>query len=209
MKQVKRMPENQSTKIALLDSAQQLFAQQGFDGTSVRDIATQADANLGAVTYHFGTKLELYHAVIDRVSQPIRDRLSTPVPITGSALDGIETFFRATFAFLGETPDIPRLILQQLVTQRPLPPAAQATLRMNLARICELIKAGQKDGTIRDGDPPLMALSFLGTPLFLAIYRRALKETIDFDQDDPETRRLLTDTIVTFVRSGLAAEGCQ
>lgn len=203
MKQVIRSYESDSTRESLIDTGRQLFAKHGFKGTSVRAIAGAADVNLGAVTYHFGSKLELYHAVIERVTAPIRERMSAPLPVTGSALDGIETFFRATFAFIAENPDVPRLVLQQLVTEEPLPPAVHETLNAHLTRITELIDMGQADGTIRAGEPLLLALSFLGTPMFLAIYRRALKEALAFDQDDPETRKQLTETVVQFVRAGL------
>ena len=48
----------------LLLAARDLFAQHGYDGTSVRDITARAKANLGAITYYFGSKEALFYAVI-------------------------------------------------------------------------------------------------------------------------------------------------
>jgi AcrR family transcriptional regulator len=50
----------ESTRQALLDAAGPLFAQKGFDGTSIRAIAEAAKANIAAVNYHFGSKENLY-----------------------------------------------------------------------------------------------------------------------------------------------------
>ena len=50
----------------LLDSAEQLFADHGFEGTSVRDIAADAGCNIAAVNYHFGGKEKLYRKVFQR-----------------------------------------------------------------------------------------------------------------------------------------------
>ncbi|UCE99738.1 MAG: TetR/AcrR family transcriptional regulator, partial [Planctomycetota bacterium] len=50
----------------LLDAAEQLFAQKGFNGTSIRHITTKASTNIAAVNYHFGGKEKLYIEVFQR-----------------------------------------------------------------------------------------------------------------------------------------------
>jgi AcrR family transcriptional regulator len=50
----------------ILDHAEELFAERGFFGASVRDITEQAGVRLAAVNYHFGTKEELFRDVILR-----------------------------------------------------------------------------------------------------------------------------------------------
>ena len=59
------------TRTRILDAAEHLFAERGFNGTSVRAITDLAGANLAAVGYHFGSKAELLAAVIRRVTEPI------------------------------------------------------------------------------------------------------------------------------------------
>jgi AcrR family transcriptional regulator len=54
------------TRERILDTAEQLFMNHGFDGTSMRQITTGAGVNLAAVNYHFGTKEELMRAVFRR-----------------------------------------------------------------------------------------------------------------------------------------------
>lgn len=58
------MPKNpQPTKDRILTSAERLFAENGFDGVSMREIAADADTQLALIHYHFGTKLDLYRAI--------------------------------------------------------------------------------------------------------------------------------------------------
>jgi AcrR family transcriptional regulator len=53
--------EAHETRERLLDSAEELFARQGFDGTTIRDLITLAGCkNIAAVNYYFGDKKELY-----------------------------------------------------------------------------------------------------------------------------------------------------
>lgn len=60
------MPTPSDTKEKILEAAESLFAEDGFDGTSLRAITTEAGVNLAAVNYHFGTKEALLSAVLER-----------------------------------------------------------------------------------------------------------------------------------------------
>lgn len=66
-----------STKSRILDAAEQLFAERGFDAASLRAITGKAGVNLSAVNYHFQSKEALIRAVLARRVQPItRQRLA-------------------------------------------------------------------------------------------------------------------------------------
>ncbi len=66
-----------STKNKILDAAESLFADKGFNGTSLREITSQAEVNLAAVNYHFGSKKELIKAVMSRYMNELSPRLET------------------------------------------------------------------------------------------------------------------------------------
>jgi AcrR family transcriptional regulator len=55
-----------STKDRILGAAEELFAQQGFAGTSLREVTSRADVNIAAVNYHFGSKDNLINEVFRR-----------------------------------------------------------------------------------------------------------------------------------------------
>src|ERR1700682_6647964 len=60
-----------TTKARILDAAEALFMEHGFEATSLRTITAAAGANLAAVNYHFGTKEELFEAVLARRLDPM------------------------------------------------------------------------------------------------------------------------------------------
>jgi AcrR family transcriptional regulator len=62
-----------SARTRLLDAAEKLFADFGFNGVSVRQIVERAHANLGAIPYHFGTKENLFKQVLLRRAIPLRE----------------------------------------------------------------------------------------------------------------------------------------
>ncbi len=55
-----------STKDRILHAAEELFAQQGFASTSLRQVTSRADVNIAAVNYHFGSKDNLVNEVFRR-----------------------------------------------------------------------------------------------------------------------------------------------
>ena len=61
----------EQTRAALIGSALTLFGRQGFDGTSTREIAALARANIGSIAYHFGGKEGLRLAVADHIVETI------------------------------------------------------------------------------------------------------------------------------------------
>ena len=63
-----------ATKDRILDAAETLFMEHGFEATSLRALTAAADVNLAAVNYHFGTKEELFQAVLTRRLDPMNQQ---------------------------------------------------------------------------------------------------------------------------------------
>jgi AcrR family transcriptional regulator len=62
------------TKQKIMDAAVRVFAEQGYGGTSLRHIIAEAQVNLAAIHYHFGSKEELLDAVIAQRLKPVNEQ---------------------------------------------------------------------------------------------------------------------------------------
>lgn len=198
------MNHQPNTRTALLAAGRELFAAHGYRGASIRAITRKAGANLGAVTYHFGSKEALYGAVLASVVEPFRNHLLEVAGRAGAPLERIERLVRAFFTYLQEHPELPALMVQHLASSGPFPDTARRMLEANLRMMSQIIAAGQHEGSIRQGDPRLMALSIVAQPIWLTLVRRLLREAIGFDQQDPRMRTALVDSVLDFVRAALA-----
>ncbi|MEM1376446.1 MAG: CerR family C-terminal domain-containing protein [Pseudomonadota bacterium] len=67
-------PRTDKTRLALIQVGMRLGAQFGFENTSVRKIAEEANVNLAAINYHFGGKEGLREAIIDEIGKHMRER---------------------------------------------------------------------------------------------------------------------------------------
>jgi AcrR family transcriptional regulator len=131
------LPESRTaeTKERILDAADRLFAERGFHGTALRAVASAARVNLAAAHYHFGSKQELFHAVVARRIAPINEerlkRLEAleaseptgPLPLEALLAAFIEPAIRAGLAgselrhvvgrIYSEPPDIVRPLIEE------------------------------------------------------------------------------------------------
>jgi AcrR family transcriptional regulator len=194
------MDANDPVRARLLATARDLFSAKGFEETSVREITAAAGANLGAITYHFGSKEALYLASIESVADPLVDAVAAASMRSGSAVDRLEAVVRAVLGHLSSNSGAPRILLRELAGDRPIPAPMASAMRRNLGVLMQVITDGQREGTIRSGDPVLLALSVVAQPFFISVAGRLIREAFDVDRDDPAIRDRVVEHVVESVR---------
>ncbi len=199
------MNRTQPVAERLVTAARELFTRKGFEETSVREITTRANANLGAITYYFGSKEALFHAAIESVVEPLVLTVAAAAEGGGSALDRIERIVRAFLAHVEQNPWAPAVLLRELSSDRPIPPPIRHGMQRNLGTLARTIAAGQEEGSIRAGDPLLLALSVVAQPFFFTVAARLLREAFGLDRSDRAVYARATEHIAMGVRRYLAA----
>jgi AcrR family transcriptional regulator len=133
---------DQSARYRILEAAERLFAERGFDRTSTASIAAAASVPHGLIFYHFKTKMDLLLAVVrDRELLVLDDLL--PAPTAGADLtQAVAETWASLSAALGRPSIVRRIIFQELaahpeVRQRALDLHDQisAVVSRHLARI--------------------------------------------------------------------------
>jgi len=192
------------TRAALMAAGRHAFAGRGFDGASVRDITREAGVNLGAITYHFGSKRALYEAVLTSGLTPMVERVGTVAMGPGTPLDRLDAVVDVFFDHMGANPDLPRLLLQEVAAGKQPPAAVVAILQKNAAYLVRIVSEGWADGSVRRGHPVLTALSVVAQPIYMTVMAPMLREVGGVDLADPGTRRSAAEHVKRFVRTGLS-----
>ncbi len=193
----------EGTPAALLAAGRKLFARYGYEGASVRAITAEAGANLGAITYHFGSKKALYNRVVEACVTPLATRVEAALASPGSVLDRLERVVGAYFDHFGENPDLPQLMLQEIVLGGGPPEAAGPTMRRIYGMIQRAIQEGQAAGEIRAGDPVLLGITLISQPIFPMLVREPVRMLTRLDMRDPATRERVAAHVATVVRAAL------
>ena len=187
--------------------ARHLFAERGYQGASVRAITQAAHANLGAITYHFGTKETLYGAVLESVFGELADRLEAAAGSPGTAPDRLWAVVTALFTFFQEAPDAPNLMLHQLATGAGLPPAVLPFLRRNLAAIRRVVTDGVAAGELRPVEPTLVAFSIISQAVLFSIAGREIPAILGGAADHSRFAARVEQHVAEVVARFVAKEG--
>jgi AcrR family transcriptional regulator len=117
------MGREPDTRERLLDVAEKLFSEQGYEATSGRQITLEANANIAAIHYHFGGKKELLGAVLTRRQEPItRARLERlealqADPVNPASVEDILAAFLEPALFRARSPENPTARISKLVSR--------------------------------------------------------------------------------------------
>lgn len=154
-------------QLQIIETSERLFAQKGFDATSVRDIAEEAGINVAMISYYFGSKEKLMEAVFEakigkvqmRVEALLKDESLLPFEKMYTLIDEhIERVMHSQHFYR-------IMISEQLTNKNPaiLQTVKQLKVR-NAELISEIINEGQQKGFFKKKvDVVLMLNTLLGT----------------------------------------------
>jgi len=198
------------TRERLLDAAEQLFAENGFAATSVRDITTAAASNIAAVNYHFGGKHNLYNEVFRRRMAAMREQRIASIRQSRAEDASLEAVLQAfATAFLQPLVDrgSGRLLLE-LITRELLDP--QLPHELFLAEVVGPIQEALAEAIVAatpelgPGPARLCVISIAGQLLQVAHRLRRSELAAGWGAELPPLPEMV-DQIVRFSAAGVRA----
>ncbi len=157
-----------SSKEAIYTSAIELFSKRGFDGVSIRDIATLAKVHFASIRYHFGDKEDLYNACISKHGE---SRLVSAKRFLGAEPKSVEDMrlrlgyaIEDVFRIHNENPFLTKLLLLEIESTDPrADPVLKKTMVEMTATFAQFFKSCQKRKFFRSNlDPVFITQSLMG-----------------------------------------------
>jgi len=186
--------ERNATKQALIEAAGELFADLGFEGTSIRAITDKAGANVAAISYHFGGKEELYvqtvvYLIRCDTSKPVRTFLEQAGPEVdmSDVRKVIHTAAKESLAVM-VSPDHPpwHSKLLHRITFEPctarVEQCVDQTFRPDVADLMKLARLARPH--MSDHDARLWAFAFMGQVSFYLFVRSPVLRELGREEYD-------------------------
>lgn len=122
---VERIRNPERSRAAILDAAERLFADQGYDATSLTQVGAAAGVSRGTPGYFFGSKAELYRTVLDRSFAEVREAVRAGRARALASQESSEAILAGAvsdyFDFLSARPNFVRLIEREALNGGRLP----------------------------------------------------------------------------------------
>ena len=158
-----RKEQKEKRREEILAAGLDLFVRKGYAATKTQDISQAAGMSEGLLFHYFESKEKLYEELIKIGISGPRSVLSG---IEGEPLEFFQTAAREIFRYLKTNPFVAKMFV--LMAQAAINEAAPDSVKTLLAGIDNItpsakkIRRGQKNGTIRQGDPVALAAAFWG-----------------------------------------------
>jgi AcrR family transcriptional regulator len=202
-------------KQQIIEAAIELFAQKGFEGTSIRDLAAKADVNVAMVNYYFGSKEKLFEALVEVKAASARGTLEEL--LNDKTLTSIEKIDKIVDSYIDRLFShrmFHRLIHQELIMNQreALQDSITTLLLPNSLYIKSIINEGIENGQFKQVDVLLTMVSLMGTINQLLLSKKyCLKLLNKGDEyvpyDDPEFRQRVSVHLKGLMRAHLLIGG--
>lgn len=159
---------DQNTRDAILEASMRLFAQRGYHGTSVAQIAKATGLTKGALYWYFKGKEDLFLTVLDCIKQNWHKKITSRVEASSGVIEKLGQLFEATAEMVAaeDNPCTMHLFLVSAGAQpemKEFEKAIKSAYSEHVEFIAETIRTGQEEGEIRkDIDADSAALGIIG-----------------------------------------------
>ncbi|MMZ62743.1 HTH-type transcriptional repressor NicS [compost metagenome] len=136
-------------KIRILKSAKRLFAKQGFEGTSVRQICEEAGANVALVSYHFGGKEKVFQAIFEHFFPGTPEAFKENEAILTDPVEGLRLVAGEIVKFTIQEKELSDIVQQELTLQSPRLGVVFSFLNPVWLTVKDLLVRGKARGDFR------------------------------------------------------------
>ena len=197
------------TREAVLDAAEQLFADRGYDATSLTDVGAVAGVSRGTPGYFFGAKEQLYRAVLERCLERVRAAVRSGRERALASREPPEIVLAGAvgeyFDFISANPEFVRLLEREALDGgrqlAQLPPHLEAAQEALGAIVTELALDPADDAEAQQ-----LLISMLALSWFHVVHGPTVLRALGIEASDPEFRAERRRHVVQLVVQGLRGQ---
>jgi TetR/AcrR family transcriptional regulator len=161
--------KREDTLRRILAAAKDVFAEKGFEGARVDQIARRAGVNKATLYYHIGDKKALYAETIHDVVGTASVNLAKGIVQSPSPQDKIRTYIKTLAATFDENPQMPRIMMREIASGgQNLPEVFFKDLLSIITTLTGIIQEGKDKGVFTDTLPLLVHFMTIGA---IVIYK--------------------------------------
>ncbi len=181
------MTEFNDKQLEILQVAERLFAEDGFDGTSIRTIAREANVNIAMISYYFGSKEKLLEALIVHRTSGMKMQLENIFNDDLSPVEKLDRLIELYISRIDKNKCMYQILHFELSTKKRIMDMKAFTdiKRENLEIFRRFIEEGQKNGIFKqDINTVLIPSTIMGTLVNFQMNRVFYEQVLGLDTDE-------------------------
>lgn len=191
-----------TTKGRIERVARRVFARNGFDGASIRQIVTEARVTKPVLYYYFKNKRDLYLNLLEEAVAPLCDELERVASGDGAPCDRITQIIAAVHRFLQERPDEFRLLHRAVERREPeVQIIAQKYFRRNFRAISGILQEGVNRGDFRSVNVPQATFSIIAILIYFLTREHVIDEVLGKKRGAEDLRASLAEHVLSLLRA--------
>lgn len=197
------------TKRRLLQTAIRLFSEKGYHGVSVDEIVAKAKSNKRMVYHYYGSKNDIYLAVLMEVLGRLESTEFQAVVAKGRVDQQLRDLLLAYFKFLDANPEFYRLLLWENLEhgRRMARSAAKLSKNPFMERFRVIIEEGVRQGIFRQpADIKHLLVNFIGLCFIYYSNRYSLEISLGLDMKSQRVREMRVTQVIDLAFHGLLAK---
>ena len=188
------MKKSDITKRNILTAAEEAFAEKGYYGARVDEIAGKAAVNKRMIYAHYGNKENLYIAVLDEVYRRMAEEEAAFINSHMDCAEAVNEIIAHYFRFLSSNPSFVKIVMWENLNEAVYFQKSQARFMKTtaMALLGEKIRQGVEKGIFKENiDIPetVMTINMMCFSYFSNIYTMAQLMQIDFHGEEAQSRR--------------------
>ena len=167
------------TKRKIFETSMKLFAEKGYDATSIEEITATVGVAKGTLYYHFSSKEEIFNFLVEEGVKLLQNSVDIKTAKYANYIDKIKAIILIQIKIVVKYEDLITILLSQFWGHGARNEKCKDSILSYINKIEKIVKEGIKQGEIKDGNPKVIASEIYGMICSCLVYKARNEEKID------------------------------
>ena len=159
------------TKRKIFEASMKLFAEKGYDATSIEEITATVGVAKGTLYYHFSSKEEIFNFLVEEGIKLLQNSIDIKTSKLPNYIDKLKAIILIQIKMVVKYEDIITILLTQFLGKKARNQKCQKLVYEYINKIEEIVKEGIKKGQIKQGNSQAIASEIYGWICSSLVYK--------------------------------------
>ena len=184
------------TKRKIFETSMKLFADKGYDATSVEEITATVGVAKGTLYYHFSSKEEIFNFLVEEGMKLLHNSVEIKTENLTDSIEKIRAVVRIQLKVMSKYDEFITILLSQIWGSEPRHQQFRSYIYKYINVVEGFIKEGIENGTFVECDTRLVAEAIFGMICPLKIYKIEKNEELDIEKTTDELLKVIIGGII-------------